>query len=105
MLGYIFTEVMLLLITYRLIGFHIWSIFATIAVLLFAGRVIGYFCELKHLIALDFMGFFITIVFQLLSKNVKWKMLLLMLLVRGISIVVALIEMNLYVYIKREEKV
>lgn len=96
--------VLVLLLTYKVLGFSLWAILATISTLIFAGRVIGYFCELKHVIALEAVGCFLTVVFQMLRKSVDWRILLITLLLRGVFLLVAYIDTKLYVYVKREEK-
>lgn len=88
-------------------GFNLWTIGAFISTLMFCGRKVGYFCKYQHLVTIEIVTGFITIVFQLVFKHFVLLQFIIMLILRLVFLGIALYDKVAYVYfqeIRRKEE-
>lgn len=88
----------LLLATWIIQRFNLWTVGATIATLLFMGRKIGYFCKFKHLVALECITMIVTVGFQAVLNRFYLQRFLIILGLRVCFLLVALYDIKLFVY-------
>ena len=93
-----------LLISWFIQGFNLWTITAIISTAMFSGKAVGFKCRLKHIITVEALGAFLTVIMQLLFDRFAIGRLLLLLLIRGIFIGVAVYDEKCFIYITEEHR-
>lgn len=92
------------LLTWRVAGFCSVTITACIAWLLFSARKIGYFCKLGKLLMVEGLGLFLLVLFQLMMKKVNIRLWLILLAVRGVSVLLMRYDIRNFVYVTEERR-
>ena len=88
----------LLIATWIIQGFNLWSIAATITTFMFMGRKIGYFCKYKHLVVTEAIAMVVTVGFQIVLSRFHWQKFLFILGIRGVFLLLALYDIKMFVY-------
>lgn len=90
----------MLVASWFLQGFKVWTILITISTALFCSRKIGHFCRLSTVIAIESIAAFLQLMFDLLFKNLVVSHFVITLVIRIIFVVMCTYYIKTYVFVK-----
>lgn len=92
------------LLTWKVAGFCSVAVTACIAWALFSARKVGYFCKLGKILAVEGLGLFLLVLFQLMMKRVDIPLWLTLFVVRGVSAMLMRYDIKNFVYVTEERR-
>lgn len=100
----IIVEIVLWIAEFFVNGFTFYNIMLIIPVLMFAGRKFGIYVKYGNIIAAELLLLFFSVMWRLLFAKFNLVRFIICVLIRAISVLIAVYDDTVYIYVNEERK-
>lgn len=102
MLGILLSAIAILIVSCIVGGFNLATVLAITGTIMFCGRKFRYYAKIEHLITLEVLGLFLTVMVALIFKRFDLTQTIVYCVLRVIYLGICTYEIKQYVYVDKK---